>query len=125
LAWPGGLASIAFRIRDRVVGWLTGEPVSQLREPTGATTRAAALPARSPEPVPADAPPALAAHDVVVRYGGIVAVDHVSLHVRQGEIVGLLGPNGAGKTTLFDVLSGHLRPSSGAVELHGDDITGL
>ena len=62
---------------------------------------------------------------VVVRYGGLLAVNGVSIEARRGEVVGLLGPNGAGKTTLFDVLSGHLRPTSGAIELHGRDITGL
>src|SRR5205823_4063764 len=63
--------------------------------------------------------------DVVVRFGGNVAVDSVSMHATDGEIVGLVGPNGAGKTTLFDVLSGHLRPTAGRVLLHGEDVTWL
>src|SRR5205814_3995583 len=67
----------------------------------------------------------LEARNVTVRFGGNVAVDDVSLHVRPGEVLGLIGPNGAGKTTLFDVLSGQLRPESGQVLLHGDEITWL
>ena len=52
------------------------------------------------------------------RYGGIVALDDVSLTLAAGEIVGVLGPNGAGKTTLFDVVSGFTRPDAGRVDLH-------
>jgi ABC-type branched-subunit amino acid transport system ATPase component/ABC-type branched-subunit amino acid transport system permease subunit len=125
LVWPGGLASVAFRLRDRIVEWLTGKQVAALREPTVAPTRAP-LPARPRVPIPAhDAPPVLAAHDIVVRFGGLAAVDRVSIHARKGEIIGLLGPNGAGKTTLFDVLSGQVRATSGRVDLNGHNITGL
>src|SRR4051794_5526862 len=66
----------------------------------------------------------LRATDVVVRFGGVHAVSGVSLAVAPGEICGLIGPNGAGKTTLFDVLSGTTVPTSGAIELHGEDVTG-
>ncbi|RKS70996.1 ABC-2 type transport system ATP-binding protein [Actinomadura pelletieri DSM 43383] len=55
------------------------------------------------------------------RYGGIVAVDEVSVEIRAGELVGLLGPNGAGKTTLINMLIGLRRPTSGTVELFGGD----
>lgn len=51
-------------------------------------------------------------------FGGIVATSDVSLSLRQGEVLGIIGPNGAGKTTLFSLLSGFLRPTAGAVELH-------
>ena len=65
----------------------------------------------------------LAAHDVTVRFGGVVALDGVSLAVPEGSTVGLVGPNGAGKTTLFGVLSGLIRPKAGRVTMSGVDVT--
>jgi ABC-type branched-subunit amino acid transport system ATPase component len=69
------------------------------------------------------APLLLAANAVSVRFGGVVALDGVSLEVPHGSTVGLVGPNGAGKTTLFGVLSGLLRPRSGRVLMRGVDVT--
>jgi branched-chain amino acid transport system ATP-binding protein len=67
----------------------------------------------------------LTASDIVVQFGGLRAVDGVSLEVRRGEIVGVIGPNGAGKTTFFQVLSGFVRPTSGEVRFRGGRIDGL
>jgi branched-chain amino acid transport system ATP-binding protein len=58
------------------------------------------------------------------RFGGLVAVSAVSLHIEEGEIVGILGPNGSGKTTLLNLLAGLLAPSSGAILWQGRDISG-
>jgi len=58
-------------------------------------------------------------------YGAIRAVDDVSFAVENGEIVGVIGPNGSGKTTLFNSILGQIRPTSGSVELDGEDITGV
>jgi branched-chain amino acid transport system ATP-binding protein len=58
------------------------------------------------------------------HFGGLRAVDGVSLEVAQGEIVGLVGPNGSGKTTLINCVCGLYRPSAGRITLEGTDITG-
>lgn len=67
----------------------------------------------------------LAVEKVTVRFGGLVAVDKVSLSAGEGLITGLIGPNGAGKTTLFAVMSGFLSPSDGRVRYLGEDVTAL
>jgi len=68
--------------------------------------------------------PLLSAGQVTVRFGGLVAVNDVSLDVHAGELVGVIGPNGAGKTTFFHALSGVLVPTSGRLRVGGDDLTG-
>ena len=68
-------------------------------------------------------PPYLEYRDVTVHFGGVVALDSVSLSVPPATIVGLVGPNGAGKSTLFSVLSGLHRPNAGQVLFEGADIT--
>jgi ABC-type branched-subunit amino acid transport system ATPase component len=67
----------------------------------------------------------LVAESLVVRYGGLVAVDGVSLAAPAGRITGLIGPNGAGKTTIFNACSGLVRPSSGRVLLDDTDVTSM
>jgi len=67
----------------------------------------------------------LSVEGVTKRYGGIVAVDDVSLDLADGEVLGIIGPNGSGKTTLFDVISGFQRADAGTVRLGGRDITNL
>ena len=63
--------------------------------------------------------------DITIRFGGLVAVDGVSLEVEEGKVVALIGPNGAGKSTMFNVVTGIYPPTSGAVLFRDEDITGL
>ena len=72
-----------------------------------------------------DAPAQLAARDLVKRYGGRTVVNHLSIDVKQGEVVGLLGPNGAGKTTTFHMVVGFERPDEGSILLGERVISGL
>jgi branched-chain amino acid transport system ATP-binding protein len=62
---------------------------------------------------------------VSVRFGGVQALDHASLEVERGAIVGLIGPNGAGKTTLFNIVSGLVRSDEGSIVFDGIDVTSL
>lgn len=158
LLLPGGLATVVFRLRDRVVAALIGEsappPITEQPErvesiPHGSDSRAPGTPAAQSTPVrsapaaekanPSDGAPGttekfgpgddatfpIEARHISVRFGGLVAVDDVSITATDGEIVGLMGPNGAGKTTLFDVLSGNVAPDRGEVLFHGTDVTRL
>jgi branched-chain amino acid transport system permease protein len=126
--------------------WLPGEPLDAILAGLLAATVVALLPARPSPPPPAPPPPPVAAvSDVpvaapepvelgailvecrnVARYfGGVRALEDVSLTVREGEIVGLVGPNGSGKTTLVSLLSGNLRPTRGSIHIAGNDLAKL
>jgi len=61
--------------------------------------------------------------DLTIRFGGHVAVDHVSCAFKPGTLTAIVGPNGAGKTTYFNLISGQLRATEGSVRLDGEDIT--
>ena len=134
LMLPGGLATVVFRLRDRAVDWLLRDrrtvaavaPVEPLRP---AVQRVEPRPVDL-EPVAggstaAIGPAPIEATDVSVRFGGLMALDCVSITARKGELLGLMGPNGAGKTTLFDVLGGNIRAEAGRVAYGGRDITDL
>ena len=73
----------------------------------------------------ADAPAMIRVENLHLHFGGIRAVDGVTLEIEEGSITGLIGPNGAGKTTLFNVIAGVYPPSEGQVFLQDEDITGL
>lgn len=69
-------------------------------------------------------PVLLCGHEITRRWGGLVAVDRVSIELLRGQVHAVIGTNGAGKSTLINILSGELPPSSGRVELMGQDVTG-
>ena len=153
LLLPGGLATVVFRLRDRLVTRLLDRPTTTTTTTTTTiATTTDARPADEPAPERNDAsvpqivlipreepdlavagrtassierPAPIEAIDVSVHFGGLKAVDSVSLVAHYGEILGLMGPNGAGKTTLFDVLSGNIRANAGRVLFQGADVTGL
>ena len=84
-------------------------------------------PAASPAPEGSanDAPAMIRVENLHLHFGGIRAVDGVSVEIEEGSITGLIGPNGAGKTTLFNVIAGVYPPSEGRVFLQEQEITGL
>jgi ABC-type branched-subunit amino acid transport system ATPase component/branched-subunit amino acid ABC-type transport system permease component len=102
---PGPLARLMDRARTRTQPDLTGSP-----EPTAPAHQVAGA-------------SILSAGDVTVRFGGLVAVDGVSVAARSGNITGVIGPNGAGKTTLFNACSGLNTPASGEIVLDGRNLS--
>jgi branched-chain amino acid transport system ATP-binding protein len=63
--------------------------------------------------------------NLTIRFGGLTAVDDVTMNVDEGEIVGLIGPNGAGKTTVFNLVTGVYTPTSGQIRFRGQSLLGL
>ena len=123
---PGGVAGVASWVTarfDRAIA----TPVDEGPAMAAAAAAAAAddAPVVEPRGVSHDGGPLLRVDGVTKRYGGVTAVDSVSLDVYPGEIVGLIGPNGAGKTTLFEIISGFVRPEVGRVTFRGRDVTRL
>jgi branched-chain amino acid transport system ATP-binding protein len=68
---------------------------------------------------------ALRADQIVIAFGGLIAVNNVTFNLPDGAVVSLIGPNGAGKTTFFNVLTGLYRPTAGRVTLGDRDVTGM
>ena len=68
--------------------------------------------------------PLISVDKLTMRFGGLTALDELSMSVNEGEILGLLGPNGSGKTTFFNVLTGLYKASSGSISLDGENILG-
>jgi branched-chain amino acid transport system permease protein len=110
---------IYWRVRDAFAGRRKQAPVPAT--PRGAPEPAGAAPAPSPA---ASGPPLLRLDGVVRAFGGLRAVDGVSLTVAEGAIHGIIGPNGAGKTTLFNVINGFLPPDAGSMKLAGAELAG-
>lgn len=66
----------------------------------------------------------LSVENITMQFGGVVAVNNLSLHIPEGQIVALIGPNGAGKTTVFNMLTGVYRPTDGGIRLDGQNLIG-
>jgi ABC-type branched-subunit amino acid transport system ATPase component/ABC-type branched-subunit amino acid transport system permease subunit len=127
LYFPGGLVQLIAPMRDRLLFWL-GRMFGVAAESDDDEQRDVALEAVAKKSKPKrSAPPdgviILEAAGLTKRYGGLVAVDDVSLSVTQHETLGLIGPNGAGKTTLFEMLAGFVKPNAGHVRYDGRDVT--
>lgn len=63
--------------------------------------------------------------DLTIKFGGLVAVDHLNFNINKGEIVSLIGPNGAGKTTVFNLLTGLYTPTEGSIVFEGKELSGM
>ena len=66
--------------------------------------------------------PAIAAHDLSRSFNGFTAVDHIDLVVEPGQFFGFLGPNGAGKSTTIKMMTGLLAPTTGTIQILGEDL---
>ena len=105
LKWPQGLWPAVERLLPQAVR----------RSSTGEGLQ-------SHQPAQADDAALLKLQDIGIRFGGLQALDGISMELRRGELVGLIGPNGAGKTTLFSIISGLQRATTGQVLLYGKEL---
>jgi ABC-type branched-subunit amino acid transport system ATPase component len=128
VAVQGGPPVMPRRWRLRITRWFTlrarapgAGPLAGGGEPVLRTGRASAS-AGTREMASAAG---LELSNLTIRFGGLVAVDDLSMSVRSGQITGLIGPNGAGKTTTFNACSGLNRPAGGVVTLQGEDVSRL
>jgi ABC-type branched-subunit amino acid transport system ATPase component/ABC-type branched-subunit amino acid transport system permease subunit len=119
LYFPAGLVQIGYSARNALVAWADKRvgpaPAKTVHAPPAAVT------IRARPNLVLDRP-ALATRDVTVRFGGLVAVDQVSVTVAPNEIVGLIGTNGAGKSTFMNAIGG-FASSTGSIEVLGDDVS--
>jgi branched-chain amino acid transport system permease protein len=123
-------ALLAGLIAAAVVSLVNRRPVQPQRSKKQETA-AAAEPTDEPRPTapvaaaPNPTTPIVECENIAKHFGGVKALEDVSLTIREGEIVGLVGPNGSGKTTLVSILSGSLRPTRGTIRIAGQDVVGL
>src|SRR6202044_3354986 len=108
--------------RQRISGAPAGPPPTEGTPTLSGVREATRLP--SPAPRTATDRPAVELRDITVRFGGLLAVNKISLDLQDGQIIGLIGPNGAGKTTLFNVATGLQEPNEGRIFVDGRDVTG-
>ena len=112
LAFPGGIVGVANKF-----GWLRRRPVA-----APATFPIVTRPA---QPAAAGNDAVIEVRDLTVRFGGLVALNSVSLAVKRGEMVSIIGANGAGKTTLFNAITGFVKPSEGGVYYQGKSVSAI
>jgi len=140
LFFRGGLGALPERVAPAAARWRARLPRREPAPPRAGVAPAVVADVAQPDPLVAlrvdgavagepaaggrRLPVLLDAQNVTVRFGGLTAVDGVSMRVCAGEIVGLIGPNGAGKTTMFNALLGLNQPAAGRVELFGRDVSG-
>ncbi len=108
LAVPGGIADL--------LDYKNRRPIKQYREIAPRTELLPLLLGEHRDGA------AIVLSDIELNFGGVRAIDGLSLEIRSGEVHGLIGPNGSGKTTALNVISGYYRPTSGRAKLNGIDL---
>jgi len=130
LAAPDG---IFWNVRDWLIkrGWYTrpgseGLKMSEAGANVAGAEKVQPLPSmRKAEPAPTGGATMLEINSVSKQFGGLRALDNVTLSATEGSILGVIGPNGAGKTTLFNVLNGFMPPDGGEIRFQGESVLGL
>lgn len=132
LYFPGGIAQLLRPLRERLVDWLARrdglDPVAiRAGSEAGAEASAALQEFQSDARERPESRGGIILEGTELRkhFGGVRALDGVSLRVEAGETLGLIGPNGAGKTTLFEVLGGFTKPDAGGIAFAGRDVSSL